>query len=516
MLRPMSVGLSSSTQRAAVFLDRDGTLIEDIGPLKSPAEIQWLPDTFAALRRLTARYELFIITHQVWIARGVLSMDDVNHIHQVIRDRLAAEHIEIRQIYVCPHTKEEACICRKPSPHHLLEAAAEYHLDLSRSFVVGDHPHDVETAIRAGARGIYVRTGHGQRHLDELPIDTNVVPSIREAADWILAIAEAEQRMGDWVAEIARAAAILRNGGLGVFPTETVYGLGARAMDPCAVARVFEAKARPLLDPLIVHVADEAAAAALATEWPEMAHRLARMFWPGPLTLVVRKRPNVPDIVTAGLPTVAVRCPRHPIANELLRVLGEPIAAPSANPFGRTSPTQAEHIGSELRTKVDFVLDAGPCSVGVESTIVDVTGARPLLLRPGGIPAEDIETVIGPLDQPPSDASARPESPGRLPRHYAPRTPIMLVQSGVTEPPHPDRWGYLAFQQPPAEDKWASVEVLSRTGDLREAAANLFAAMRRLDHLGLTGIAAELAPDHGLGRAINDRLRRAAHRRKDE
>ncbi|MCX7818015.1 MAG: L-threonylcarbamoyladenylate synthase [Kiritimatiellae bacterium] len=317
--------------------------------------------------------------------------------------------------------------------------------------------------------------------------------------------------MGDWRAVVRTAADTLRAGGIGAFPTETVYGLGARAADARAVARVFEVKRRPTFDPLIVHVGDESGAMALAAEWPESAHRLTRAFWPGPLTVVVPKRPDVPDIVTAGLPTVALRCPRHPVAAELLRALGEPIAAPSANPFGRTSPTAAEHVRETLGSEVDFVLDAGPCTVGIESTIVSLVAARPALLRPGGVPAEEIEAVVGPLDRPREVSPDRPESPGRLPRHYAPRTPLRLVPAGATARPGSGRWGLLVFQRLPEVGGWERVEVLSRVGDLREAAANLFAAIRRLDEANLDGIAAELVPDSGLGLAINDRLRRAAH-----
>ncbi len=512
MLPRMSAAPTSFVPpRPAVFLDRDGTLIEDVGPIRSADQLRWLPDTFGALRRLAARYELFIVTHQVWIGRGVVTAEEVDRVHRALLDRLRAEHIPIRRIYVCPHTKEDGCVCRKPNPHHLLQAAAEYHLDLARSFVVGDHPHDVETAVRAGARGLYVRTGHGERHFDELPAGTIVVPGIREAADWILAIAEAEQRMGDWTAAVRQAAAHLRAGGIGVFPTETVYGLGARALDPRAVARVFEVKRRPAFDPLIVHVAGANEAAALAAEWPEAAQRLARAFWPGPLTLVVPKRPAVPDIVTAGRPTVALRCPRHPIATELLRALGEPIAAPSANPFGRASPTQADHLDEQLRAAVEFVLDAGPCAVGVESTIVAMMEHRLVLLRPGGVTAEEIEAVGGPLEYPCERATERPEAPGRLPRHYAPLTPVVVCAGEMATPPSAGRWGCLAFRDPPSGGGWARIEVLSPAGDLREAAAHLFAALRRLDEAGLDGIAAQLVPDHGLGRAINDRLRRAAH-----
>lgn len=307
---------------------------------------------------------------------------------------------------------------------------------------------------------------------------------------------------------VEEAAACLRAGGLVVFPTETVYGLGADALNPKAVARVFEVKQRPHFDPLIVHVADIGWLQDIAAAFPPPARKLADRFWPGPLTFVLPKTDRVPDLVTAGLPTVAVRMPRHPLAMDLIRRVGRPVAAPSANRFGHLSPSTAEDARVEVGEGVDMILDGGPCPVGIESTIISFAGERPVLLRPGGLPLEDIEAVIG-LVPPAVEAGGRPESPGRLPRHYAPRTPLEL---GSTLPPVPDRAdaGLLAPGPVPNAAGFARVEILSTAGDPAEAAARLFSALRRLDAAGLDRIYAIPGPEKGLWRAINDRLRRAA------
>lgn len=303
---------------------------------------------------------------------------------------------------------------------------------------------------------------------------------------------------------LKEAAEVLREGGLVAFPTETVYGLGAKAFDPLAVARVFEVKGRPRFDPLIVHIGRREEVEALWLRVPPLAKRLWERFWPGPLTLVYYKRPEVPDIVTAGLETVAVRMPSHPVALALLREAAIPIAAPSANSFGRLSPTRAEHVIDDLGDKVDLILDGGPCPIGVESTILSLAYNPPRLLRPGGVPVEEIEAVIGPVER--VRVSSRPEAPGSLPSHYRPRTPLLLCGEGV-EIPKGLKVGLLAFRQP-RKGFWA-VEVLSPRGDLREAASRLFEALHRLDRMGLDLILAEPVPEEGLGLAIMDRLRRA-------
>jgi len=309
---------------------------------------------------------------------------------------------------------------------------------------------------------------------------------------------------------LEEAARVLREGGLVAFPTETVYGLGARATDPLAVARVFEVKGRPRFDPLIVHIATREELRVLWREIPPLAEVLMRRFWPGPLTLVYYKSPEVPDIVTAGLDTVAVRMPSHPVALALLRKAGVPVAAPSANSFGRLSPTRAEHVLEDLGERVDLILDGGPCPVGVESTILSLAYNPPRLLRPGGVPVEEIERVIGPVER--AATSSRPEAPGGLPSHYRPRTPLRLLEEGV-EVPEGLRIGLLAFRAP-REGPFLAVEVLSPKGDLREAASRLFEALHRLDGMGLDLILAEPVPEEGLGLAIMDRLRRAQGRWK--
>jgi L-threonylcarbamoyladenylate synthase len=298
---------------------------------------------------------------------------------------------------------------------------------------------------------------------------------------------------------IARAAALLAQGRLVAFPTETVYGLGADARDGRAVAAIFDAKGRPRFNPLIVHVAS-AEAAALLIDLPEAGRRLAAAFWPGPLTLVAPLRPGggIADLVTAGLPTLAVRVPAHPPALALLHAFGGPVAGPSANPSGRVSPTTADHVLEGLGGRIAAVLDGGPCPVGLESTIVGFGRNAPALLRPGGLPAEAIEAALG---QPLAAASGGVTAPGQLASHYAPEARLRL---DAREPRPGELW--LGFGRCPGADL-----NLSPTGDLHEAAANLFAHLRALDARaeGRT-IAVAPVPRTGLGRAINDRLARAA------
>ena len=297
---------------------------------------------------------------------------------------------------------------------------------------------------------------------------------------------------------IDEATAALAAGELVAFPTETVYGLGADATSDAAVARVYEAKGRPHFNPLIAHVPDLAAAERLVM-FTDPARRLARAFWPGPLTLVLERTAGCPVslLASAGLDTLAVRVPDHPLALALLRAFGRPLVAPSANPSGQLSPTMAGDVRDALGDKVKIVLDGGPCRVGVESTVVDLSGGRATLLRPGGVPAEALEAILGPLAAP-GDGPLR--SPGQLESHYAPRLPVRLEATEA----RPGE-ALLAFG-PGAPDGLN----LSPSGDLVEAAANLFAFLRRLDRPGLAGIAVMPIPDCGLGRAINDRLRRAA------
>ena len=312
-------------------------------------------------------------------------------------------------------------------------------------------------------------------------------------------------------AGVARAARCLAEGGLVAFPTETVYGLGADAAQPRAIARLYEAKGRPSFNPLIAHVADLAAARQIA-RFDATATELAEAFWPGPLTLVLPKTADctVAELATAGLDTVAIRIPRHPVARAILRAFGGAVVAPSANLSGHVSPTAAAHVASDLSGRVDLILDGGAVDVGLESTIVACLEA-PMLLRPGGLPREEIERVLGrPLQRLPEDAvndNAQPLAPGMLASHYAPRTPVRLNATHV-EPNE----ALLAFGRADIDGAQAAKAMmnLSATNDLAEAAANLFGYLRALDERAARAIAVMGVPHHGLGEAINDRLRRAA------
>lgn len=304
---------------------------------------------------------------------------------------------------------------------------------------------------------------------------------------------------------IAEAAAVLRAGGLVAFPTETVYGLGANALDAEAAARIFAAKARPSFDPLISHLADAADLPGLVGPVPPAVAALAERFWPGPLTLIVDRPAAIPPIVTSGLDTMAVRVPDEPSARALIAAAGVPVAAPSANRFGQLSPTRAEHVVAGLGDAVEVVLDGGPTRCGIESTIVDARGARPVVLRLGALPVEALIEAVGPVEVR-QGSSGQPVAPGTLAAHYAPRTPLRLGPADGDG----GRRGFLAFRARPVAGDWAAVEVLSPEGDLTVAAARLFDALHRLDAAGVTEIVAEPVPEVGVGRAINDRLRRAA------
>ncbi len=307
---------------------------------------------------------------------------------------------------------------------------------------------------------------------------------------------------------LADAAAVLQRGGLVAFPTETVYGLAADAFEPKAVARIFEVKARPHFDPLIVHLAEAASLDWVAAADDPRAAMLGARFWPGPLTLVLPRRPELPDIVTAGLDTVGVRVPAHPAARALIAAAGTPLAAPSANPFGYVSPTTAAHVAELLGDAVDIVLDGGPCRVGVESTILSLAG-EPVILRPGGVPREALEEALGTKLRVVADGE-RPVAPGQLKKHYATRTPLTILEGRAREAPAGTERVGLRAQQPTHAPGFAAVEVLAPDGAPATAAARLFAALRRLDTLGLDRILAEPCEETGLGHAIMDRLRRAA------
>lgn len=297
------------------------------------------------------------------------------------------------------------------------------------------------------------------------------------------------------------------------FPTETVYGLGADATNPQAVARIFAVKRRPSFDPLIVHVSDLSHAHRVA-RFTEIAEALGREFWPGPLTLVLEKQPAIPDIVTSGLDTVGVRVPDHALAHELIQLAGVPVAAPSANRFGQVSPTTAQHVRDQLGAEIDVVLDGGPCRVGVESTVIYFGPDGLELLRPGGLPVEDIERVAGPVrrgtpvHERQQAADRAHISPGMLKGHYSPGMPVKLIVEGEALPAS-RRAGLLAFRN--AREGFGACEVLSARGALTEAAANLFGALRRLGESGVEVVYAERIPERGLGLAIMDRLTRASH-----
>jgi L-threonylcarbamoyladenylate synthase len=310
---------------------------------------------------------------------------------------------------------------------------------------------------------------------------------------------------------VAAAARCLGQGGLVAFPTETVYGLGADAADAAAVARLFQAKGRPTFNPLIAHISDIAAAMHLA-RFNETAIALSKAFWPGPLTLVLPKAKDCPvaELATAGLDTIAIRIPAHALARQILRAFGRPVVAPSANLSGHVSPTTAAHVQGDLDGRIDLIVDGGAVAVGVESTIVGCFEA-PILLRPGGVPREAIERILGgPLMRLPDEADhaiAQPLAPGMLASHYAPRTKLRL-DAGSLEPGE----ALLAFgsENIPGAETATAVMNLSPRGDLNEAAANLFGYLRSLDEMAATAIAVAPVPSHGLGEAINDRLRRAA------
>lgn len=308
--------------------------------------------------------------------------------------------------------------------------------------------------------------------------------------------------------DIAYCQKLLREGGLVAIPTETVYGLAANIYDEVAVKRIFETKGRPLFNPLIVHIHSIDQLPKLAMEVPKNALKLAEKFWPGPLTLILPKQPTISNLVTAGKETVGIRMPNHPLALELLKGLDFPIAAPSANPFTRVSPTSAQHVADYFGDKVT-VLDGGPCTVGLESTIVGFNAETPIIYRKGGVPIEAIEECVGRVQLMLNNERA-PEAPGMLLKHYSPRTELVLtddVEKTLSKSER-EKIGVLSFYR---DDYPAAivVKVLSKTKNLEEAAKNLFDALHQLDTAGLDLIIAERLPDKGLGISINDRLERA-------
>lgn len=305
---------------------------------------------------------------------------------------------------------------------------------------------------------------------------------------------------------IQKASELIRAGGLVAFPTETVYGLGADGLNASAAAGIFEAKKRPFFDPLILHIAKMDWLFTITAETESHMLTLAEKFWPGPLTIVVKKKNHIPDIVTSGLDTVAVRMPDHPVAQKLIELSGTPIAAPSANRFGSISPTSADHVARQLHDSEGMIIDGGQCHVGIESTIISAAGEGITLLRPGGIPVEAIEEaakikVILP------EHGSKPQAPGQLPYHYSPEKPVHLVDRIHEDIPGA---GLLFFMKPSFSCPAGRSLVLSETGNLREAAANLFAHLHSLDSMKIDSIYAERVPEKGLGLGIMDRLTKAS------
>lgn len=317
--------------------------------------------------------------------------------------------------------------------------------------------------------------------------------------------------------DIDQARAFLTQGQLVGIPTETVYGLAANALDPQSVASIFATKNRPTFDPLILHVASLAQVAPFVTEIPEKLRLLAEKFWPGPLTLLLPKTAIVPDLVTSGLDRVAVRVPNHPLTLALLAGLDFPLAAPSANPFGYISPTQASHVEAQLGAQIPYILDGGACSVGLESTIVGIEGEELVVYRLGGLELKDIEAVVGPV-RIQAHSSSNPSAPGQLASHYSPRKPFVLGNLAQLVARHREEgknFGVLSFSSFFPEVEQEKQIALSSARDMQEAAQNLFRAMRVLDDSNVALIVAEELPEEGLGRAINDRLRRAAVQTRD-
>jgi L-threonylcarbamoyladenylate synthase len=314
---------------------------------------------------------------------------------------------------------------------------------------------------------------------------------------------------------IKKAADIIKSGGLVAFPTETVYGLGADAFNHLAIARIFEVKKRPFFDPLIVHIADHSDLEKIATGYGHIEKKLIDKFWPGPLTLIMNKTGNVPDIVTSGLQTVGIRMPANKAAAVLIKESGCPIAAPSANLFGQISPVKAEHVQKQLGAEIKMIIDGGECQIGIESTIIKVENDIPVVLRYGGIAIEDIKKITGKLIIPDKNRVSENkniESPGQLPFHYSPLTPLILIDNVDDQNIISKNAGLLSFKLSEMHKKFRHVEVLSRTGDIIEAAANLFSCLHSLDSAGLDVIYAERVPLKGLGIAIMDRLTKAANR----
>ncbi|HTH56974.1 MAG TPA: L-threonylcarbamoyladenylate synthase [Cyclobacteriaceae bacterium] len=310
--------------------------------------------------------------------------------------------------------------------------------------------------------------------------------------------------------DLDKAKALLEAGKLVAVPTETVYGLAANALDVSSVTKIFAAKNRPHFDPLIVHVPDRDTVNKYVQEIPSKAISLMKEFWPGPITFLLAKKKSIPDLVTSGLDRVGIRCPNHQLTHALLKSLSFPLAAPSANPFGYVSPTKPEHVNEQLGNKIDYILDGGECNIGIESTIIGFENDIPMIHRVGGLSVEKIELIVGDV-QVQTQSVSNPQAPGQLQSHYAPGK--ILKIGNIDELLHENRntrVGVLSFQKRYAGDFIEKQIVLSPVGDVNEAAQKLFSALRELDKSSVEIILTETVPDFGLGRAINDRLRRAS------
>ncbi len=363
----------------------------------------------------------------------------------------------------------------------------------------------LSTAEASGFLPLHILDSTSLRHLDTIPPDRLLFHSLPSALEWA---GNHPSGLADLESMIKLGAGALKEGELTAFPTETVYGLGANALDSLAVEKIFTAKKRPKYDPLILHISEMDQLNQLVSSIPDNALKLAEKFWPGPLTMVFPKSSLVPDICTSGHPTVAVRMPSNPWARKLIHQAGVPVAAPSANLFGRTSPTTAAHVAEQLEGSYSVLIDAGACRVGVESTVLSLTGNKPQLLRAGGISREAIERVIGPIEIPEAKHAKDSESPGMLPNHYAPRTPLMMVPD-VRDYTENHDIGVILYKEY-AEEFNGPVRSISRRRDPREIALGIYAALRELDNEDISLIVAEWCPEEGIGAAVNDRLKKAS------
>lgn len=373
-------------------------------------------------------------------------------------------------------------------------------------FLVSDKKEDLLAAKERNITGFYVLTTKGSRCIGDLPQNFQVFHNLTEVVDRILE--KTYNQKENNFCSINEGAENIKNGGLTAFPTETVYGLGASVFYPDSVRKIFELKNRPLFDPLISHISNIEMLKLIADDIKDQAWELIKNFWPGPLTLVFKKRNSVNNIITGNNPTIAVRMPANTVALEFIEKAGSPIAAPSANSFGKTSPTTAKHVIEQLGCKGYLIIDGGACRVGVESTVLLLTTKTPKILRQGGISQERIEKLIGSVNTIETPLLKTAESPGMLENHYAPETPLLLKELPILENNDPNT-GLLLFGDLSIKSN-GPIENLSPEGNLEEAATKLYSAIRRLDKLKLKRIIAYSLPNKGMGRAINDRIKKAS------